>query len=89
MCVAKSCLIANGLRTGVRVQNVLTGIGKRKRWVMTKKETEDILKALNSIKNPSPAILYATSICVKQLAYFDSMRGQLRDQWDADYFAGW
>lgn len=53
---------------------------------MTRKETEDVLWVLSKIDNPDARVTLAKAICEKQLAQFDAMRGQLRDQVDDDYY---
>lgn len=53
---------------------------------MTRKETEDVLWVLSKINNPDARVAKAKAICEKQLAHFDAMRGQLKDEVDDDYF---
>jgi hypothetical protein len=53
---------------------------------VTRKETEDVLWVLSKIDNPDARVTLAKAICEKQLAQFDAMRGQLRDQVDDDYY---
>lgn len=54
---------------------------------MTRKETEDVLWVLSKIDNPDARVALAKAICQKQLAIYDSMQGQLRDQIDDDYYS--
>jgi hypothetical protein len=55
---------------------------------MTRKELEFILKILDRIKDPDNRIAEAIAYINKDLAIYDSRRGQLRDQYEAD-FSSW
>jgi hypothetical protein len=54
---------------------------------MTRKELEYVNKVLNRIKDPDEHVAKAIAYVNKDLAQFDSRRGQLRDQYESDY--GW
>jgi hypothetical protein len=49
---------------------------------MTKLEVHQIREVLLKIKEPDGKVHFAIQICNKQLAYYDSMKGQLREQYD-------
>lgn len=51
---------------------------------MTKKDTQYVLKVLERIKNPDEHILKAIAFVKRDLANFEAMRGQLRDQYESN-----
>lgn len=55
---------------------------------MTKKELHLILKILERIKEPDSHIEEAIHSVKKNIAVFESMRGQLKDQYEWDN-GGW
>jgi hypothetical protein len=48
---------------------------------MTRDECQKIRKVLKGIKNPDGEVELAIAIIDKQLAYYNSMKGQLKEQW--------
>ncbi len=56
---------------------------------MTRKEVEHVLDTLQRIKEPDGRVLRAIASCEKQLKIFDSMRGQLKDQYEVDNKSWW
>lgn len=48
---------------------------------MTKKEATDLRAILVSCPQ-TPKIKFAVAIVDKQLAYFESMKGQIKEQWE-------
>lgn len=49
---------------------------------MTKLEVHKIREVLLKIKEPDGKVALAIAICNKQLAYYDSMIGQMRENYD-------
>ena len=49
---------------------------------MTKKEVEHILRVLQCIRDKDGNVVKAMASCEKQLKVFDSMKGQLKDQYE-------
>jgi hypothetical protein len=49
---------------------------------MTKREVEHILKVLEAINNPDGNVIKAIAFCNKQLVIYDSMRGQLQENYE-------
>jgi hypothetical protein len=50
---------------------------------MTKKEAQD-LKGILTECPQTPKIQLALAIVEKQIKYFESLKGQLKEQWDSD-----
>lgn len=50
---------------------------------MTKKEAQDLTGILESCPQ-TPKIQLALAIVEKQIKYFESLKGQLKERWDLD-----
>ena len=49
---------------------------------MTRKEVEDVLNVLKRIKEPDGRVVRAIAHCERQVKIYDSMVGQLKEQYE-------